>query len=316
LAWNITGKLRLSMPPHFALSTAMLVSCAIDAFTPCPVADALWAIADSGLKHVEVPWRLLCQEGNPVGMPCDGQVANILALLEGHGLQAASLSLIGGPTLAAVASSEDSEALSAACWRAARELGAKLVVAELGVVASDVEHGDSKRGESQSSCLLARLAHWADEAAAAGLTLAVENRPGLCVDSRGMQKLIEQVAHPAVRLHYDTGGYACRNPWSSWEVALQRVCGWLGGVRLTDHAGTAGDERFPPLGEGGAIDFARTLEILRPMRFARPCTIDFRIKGRRRDRPGAPNAGGVSLEKCRAGLERSVTQLRRSGWFC
>lgn len=126
---------------------------------------------------------------------------------------------------------------------------------------------------------------------------------------------MERLAHPAVRLHFDTGGYACRIPWLSREMALQRVCGWLGGVRLTDHAGEAGDERYAALGEGATIDFARTLEILKGIRFRHPCTIDFLLQKRQRGGIGGETKVAIPIEKLREGLERSVTQLRRSGWL-
>jgi L-ribulose-5-phosphate 3-epimerase len=281
----------------------MLVSCALQAFAPHPISDALPVIRDAGLKHVEVGWRQLRPVDESPCFPDEGHLARLAAQLEHHGLRAASLSLIGGPTIADM---DDAPRFPENCWRTAQRLGVRLVVVDTGRTTD----------ESETIGLLARLARWGDEAAASGLMLAVENRPGPCVDGRGMQQWMERLAHPAVRLHFDTGGYACRNPWSSWEVALQRVCGWLGGVRLTDHAGEAGDERYPALGEGGTIDFARTLEILKGIRFRHPCTIDFRLRKRRRGGMGGESTVAIPIEKLRAGLERCVTQLRRSGWFC
>lgn len=153
----------------------MLVSCTIQAFAPYPIPDGLPVIRDAGLKHVEVGWRQLQPVGEWPCFPDEGRLAMLAAQLEHHGLCAASLSLIGGPTITDM---DDAVRVSDKSWRTAQRLGARLVVVGTGKTTD----------ESENDGLLAGLKRWGDEAAASGLMLAVENRPGPCVDGRGMQR--------------------------------------------------------------------------------------------------------------------------------
>src|SRR5690606_29036651 len=121
--------------------------------------------------------------------------------------------------------------------------------------------------------LLEQHRQLADAAAALGLTITFDTLPGMCADARGMLQALDALQHPAVRLNFDTGAYVQYNPWSSGEVALQRVAGYVGSVRLTNFTAGVEPAEYPPLGQGGDVDFARTLQILASLAFAGPCTI-------------------------------------------
>jgi inosose dehydratase len=133
--------------------------------------------------------------------------------------------------------------------------------------------------------------------------LAVQ--PGICENSREAARTMRELDHPAVRVHFDTGRYLSYNPSASGEVHLQYVSPWLASLQLTDHDGTPGNAELPPLGQGGAVDFARTYEIAKALTFPGPCVVEFRP---RTSRP-------PSLDQCRTWLEDSLQLLRRGGWF-
>jgi inosose dehydratase len=270
----------------------MLVACALNAFAPHRPAAALAAIRDAGVTHVEVPLAAICRPDDPALIADEAAIDHMQQLLAEHGLRAATINLAAS----AADSAADSPSMAAGLQAAVR-LGANLVTAAAGAPID----------EAQRQQLLTRHRQLGDRARDVGLVVAFETWPGLCGDSRALQQTMQDLDHPALRLNFDTGGYAARNPWSNWEVALQRVCAWLGSLRLTDTTGKPGELEFPPLGQGATIDFTRTLQIVQSVGFRGPATIDFRIPVRR----GAP-----PLEKCSAGLARSVAQLRRGGWFC
>ena len=145
----------------------------------------------------------------------------------------------------------------------------------------------------------------ADLAAERGLVLAFDTLPGLCGDTREMLRTLEELQHPAIRLNFDTGRYLQQNPWSSGEVALQRVFGHLASVRLTNFTVGVEPQEFPPLGQGGDVDCSRMLQILRGLEFSGPCTVAFQPATRR-----PPTAA-----QCEEWLRQSVEHLRGCGWF-
>jgi len=154
-----------------------------------------------------------------------------------------------------------------------------------------------------------RLGDLADELE---MVLCLDTRPGLCGDSRSMDQTMIEVNHPSVQLCFDTGAYRWCNSRSSEEVALQRILSHVGAIRLRDFEDcddfeeSSSEPYFPPLGLGGGVDFARTLEILRAVEFKGPCTISF-----------SANANGRrgSLDRTCEALDQSVVLLRDCGWL-
>ncbi|MEZ6073865.1 MAG: TIM barrel protein [Pirellulales bacterium] len=114
-----------------------------------------------------------------------------------------------------------------------------------------------------------------DEAQACAVRVALEPRHGVgaherSADMRSMCYLVERVSHPNVRLAFDTGRFACANPHSSLDIALQRVLPWLGALRLGDHSGSPGDESILPPGDGAVVDGCRLRELLTTQRYNGP----------------------------------------------
>lgn len=176
----------------------------------------------------------------------------------------------------------------------AGELGASVVI----VAAGQADDGEQRRGRMD------RIGRLGDQAASAGIILALATAPGLCGETRSMARTLCDVAHPAVRLEFDTGAYVALNPQSSVEVALQRIIGHVASVRLRDHQGFDGAAGYQPLGLGGGVDFARMLQILRTVAFGGPAIVELPTPSRRdRKRPRSEQ------------LVDSLAHLRQCGWF-
>lgn len=251
--------------------------------------------------HIACSWNLLAQlppeDSLPllrelnlaaVEMPADGiDWARWQLLLAQHDIHVAAID-VGALPLRQV---DDVEVL--ARIQSAGQRGAAVAILDAG--SADDDDQRAQRYE--------RLRRCGDAAQQAGLTIALDTRPGLCRTSRGMLRTVQEVGHPAVRLLFDTAGYLDLNPGSSGEIALQRVCPFVAAMRLTDHTGEPGVVDHPPPGQGGEVDLARTLDILRAVAFAGPNLIDVRRARRKR--------GGSVVED----LRDSVIHLRICGWF-
>ncbi len=234
--------------------------------------EALAAVARCGVQHVEIEAGKLLDANH----------------LREHGLSVTTL---------------DATELDAADerWvelidRAHDLLGCRIII-----VSAGDDGGDHARRET----LFKQHRGIADRAAQAGLVLALDTLPGLCGDTRGMVGTLDQLQHPAVKLNFDTGRYLQLNPWSSGEVALQRVFGLLASVRLTNFTVGVEPLEYSPLGQGGDVDFSRTWQILGGLGFSGPCTIAFQPATRR------PPTG----EQCAAWLHQSIQHLRGCGWM-
>ena len=87
---------------------------------------------------------------------------------------------------------------------------------------------------------------------------------------------------------------------------MERVAPLVRNVHLKDNRGGFEDWYFPPLGEGGAVDFRRVREILDAVGFGGPYTIELEGIG------GEPEPG---LEARQERVRKSVEQLRVCGYF-
>ncbi len=253
----------------------MLVSAALKSLTALDGDAALAAVRDAGLNSIELEIETLDR---------------LRQRLADYQVQVT--------TLAATASDP-----SSADWldRVTFAIRAAAEWASIILVSAGDDHGDRQMRER----LLLQHRRAADVAAEHDMVLAWDTLPGLCGDARGMQLAIQEVDHPAIRLNFDTGRYLQQNPWSSGEVGLQRVVGHLASVRLTSFTVGVEPVEFPPLGQGGEVDFSRTGQILSGLEFRGPCTIAFQPFSRR-----PPTAA-----QCQSWLRASVDHLRGCGWF-
>lgn len=208
----------------------------------------------------------------------------------------------GGPRLAAFDVGDDWHRHGQAWLDCAANHGANHLVLDAG-------SADEERRPRR----LAALRELADAAAKRGMTVCLDTLPGLCENSRAMAKALREIDHGAVRLCFDLGGYLWLNPEANAEIALQRLLGSISMVRLRDFGGRAASPRFPPPGNGGAIDFVLVLQVLRSSGFNGPCIVSFDSVGRAATARVRP--GDNSIEAFALGLAGSVKHLRDCGWF-
>jgi sugar phosphate isomerase/epimerase len=218
-----------------------------------------------------------------------------------------------GPRLAVLDAGDDWQRHGQAWLDRAAECGARHLVIDAG------RPSDEHRSEH-----LAAIRGLGQAAAERGITVCLDTLPGLCENSRAMAKTIKEIDHAAVRLCFDLGGYLWLNPEANAEIALQRLLGSIAVVRLRDFGVWSPSPVFPPLGNGGAVDFVLVLQVLRTSGFAGPCVISFAAKNRAatvRER-GSGDDTKADCSRARLGNEEFAAQLRASvkhlrdcGWF-
>jgi len=88
-----------------------------------------------------------------------------------------------------------------------------------------------------------------DYAAKLGITVCFETHRGLCVNHREMLQVMADLAHPSLRLNFDTGNLLYYNEHVCGEVALTKACHLVKHVRLKDSSGRFADWKLPGTGE-------------------------------------------------------------------
>lgn len=154
------------------------------------------------------------------------------------------------------------------------------------------------------SSLVEALCSLGDQAQACGVDLCLDSTSGLGGTRQGMARTIKSLNHPAIKLQLDCGGYVLQNPGSQFEVAIQRLIGWTGSLRLSDMVDGSTEVDYPPLGWGAAVDFTRVWQLIRTMNLNIPCEIYFH--------PADGKAGAVN--QIARNLRESLRTLRDCGW--
>lgn len=152
--------------------------------------------------------------------------------------------------------------------------------------------------------LARRLITLGDEAQAQGLELCLDSTCSLGGTRHGIERTLKSLNHPAIRLQLDCGGYVLQNPGAQLEVAIQRLIGWAGSLRLSDMVEFSPEADYPPLGWGAAVDFFRVWQIVHTMNLAIPCEIYFR--------PADTQA--ATEQQIGHFLRESLRTLRHCGW--
>jgi L-ribulose-5-phosphate 3-epimerase len=268
----------------------MLVSCLASAYRPHPAEDAIAGVRRAGLENIELGLRTTSPEGQFVEPPDEGTLARWEQILAEHSVRVPSVIIMSGDPA-------DPARLEMALSKLVigRRFGAKVAVAMAGE-AHDERHRQT---------LYEHHRRLGDRAGELGMVVSFETHPGLCGDWRAMQRTMEDLDHPALRLNFDTANYAYYNDGAVGEIALLRVAYWVASLHLKDTTGEAGLWDFPALGDAAGVDFCRTLEILKGLRFEGPSTIEI-------DQPKKP---ALTLAQCQDRVERSVRHLRNCGWL-
>lgn len=177
----------------------------------------------------------------------------------------------------------------------AARLGTTIVITGTG---RDV---DTQAKRQRQYDLLRGLGDYAGER---GVLIALEVHPGLTTNATVCRETIDKVAHPNVRINYDTGNVFYYNDDLDPAEDVKLIAEHVAHVHLEDSLGKTGEWAFPALGDG-KVDFPGVFATLEAVGFSGPYSIE--IEGRSGESP--------TLSDRVAEVERSVAYLRRIGVF-
>jgi inosose dehydratase len=276
-----------------------LLSCFTNTYGPSGVRAAVENIRATGIEHLELALRghnfggLVIPESAVITEKADDATAEAFCeLLREHGVKVSGCN-VGGADIR----TEDGVALTERRIRfASRWFHVRVVVSGAG----------QPNDAAERATVVANLRRLGDVAGALGVTIALETHKGPTQNAAAMLALMGEVDHPHVRLNFDTGNIAYYNRGANPADELAQVAPLVRNVHLKDNRGGFEDWYFPALGEGGAVDFRRIREILDPVGFTGPYTIELEGLG------GEPEPG---LPERQERIRRSVAHLRACGYF-
>lgn len=274
-----------------------IIACMPNSYGRLGTRAAIENIGAAGLECLELAIRT-----HGVDSPFDAEplltdastsadVQNVKHLLEQHGIQPVSCNVTSGNPLDPAVVETTKRKLDLAA-----QFGVALVVGGAGEAP---EPDDKTR-------LYQQLTDIGDHAGNLGITYCFETHPGLCRDHRRMLETMDALDHPHLKLNFDTANILYYNQFVDGEVALAKVCHHVKHIHLKDSEGEFGRWCFPAIGRGGAVNFVRVLEIMRPLGFRGPYSIEVE---------GIAGEGELALEDYQARIVESVKHLRNCGYF-
>jgi L-ribulose-5-phosphate 3-epimerase len=276
-----------------------ILSCYTNCYGPAGVWTAVEKIKDAGLDFLELALRghnfggLVIPEAVVVTEKADDATARSFCdHLARHAVKVSGCN-VGGADLRTRAGFELTRRR---IEFAGRWLGTKICVSGAGQPASPAEQRTT----------VDHLRQLGDTAGVHGMTLALETHKGPTQNAQAMLALMDAIAHPHVRLNFDTGNIAYYNDSADPCDELEQVKSYVANVHLKDNRGGFEDWYFPAVGDGGSVDFTRVRQILDGVGFNGPYTIE--IEGI----AGEPEPG---LEGRQDRIARSATHLRACGYF-
>jgi inosose dehydratase len=287
---NATGNLyHPNMPP--------IIACHTNSYGHLGGPAAIESIRAAGLDYVEIPIRTAgfrSRRNDPPLVTTESTSSELSAvqrLLERCGVTVSSCTCI--------AENPADPANVPVMLRKldlASHFGVRSVVADAGAA-----HSDDER-----ATLYTNLCKIGDHAEKLGITVCFETHRGLCVNHREMLRTMADLAHPHLRLNFDTGNILYYNDNIQGEVALAKCCHLVKHVHLKDTPGNFGEWNFPALGRGGAVNFLRVYQIMRDCGFKGPYTIEIE---------GVGDEGDLTLAEYHQRVVESVKCLRTLGYF-
>ena len=274
-----------------------IISCMANSYGSYGPQAAIERLCSAGIQYLELPIRtqgvmsifretpLLTHRSTPA------DIASLEKLLAQHDVQLASCNLTGGNPL-----DEETVSLLKKKLDVAHALGVTVVVGGAGEV----------QDESQLPELYGHLKEIGDYAGNLGITYCFETHPGLCESHYAMLETMQVLDHPQLRLNFDTANILYYNRHVEGEIALAKVCQFVKHLHLKDSLGEYRSWYFPALGEGGAVNFIRVLEIMRACGFAGPYSIEIE---------GIHGEAEPSLDEYHRRIVNSAQHLRDCGFF-
>ncbi len=140
-----------------------------------------------------------------------------------------------------------------------------------------------KRRDAEKSVVYERLRQAGDLARKYGVTLTLETHPDLGTNADVHLETMRQVAHPNVRVNFDTGNIHFYNRGTDAPAELRKIIDFVATVEIKDHNGQFESWHFPALGRG-VVNIPEVLEILRDHGYAGPVTMEIEgIQGTQRN---------------------------------
>src|SRR5262245_3153507 len=209
-----------------------IVACHANSYGHLGAAAAIENVRAAGLAHVEIPIRTAGFRSRRGDMPLvttESQLSDLRQvdhLLEQQGVRVSSCTCMSGDP-------QDESVLAVMRRKLdlASHFGARFVVADAG----DAED------EAERRRLYLHLAAIGDHAAKLGITVCFETHRVACVNHREMLRVMDDLAHPHLRLNFDTGNILYYNENIQGEVALAKTCHFVRHVHLKDSSGRFGD---------------------------------------------------------------------------
>ncbi|RMF78963.1 MAG: sugar phosphate isomerase/epimerase, partial [Planctomycetota bacterium] len=147
-----------------------------------------------------------------------------------------------------------------------------------------------------------RLRAAGDAAAEHGVTIALETHPDLATNGAVARRTMEAVAHPNVRINFDTANIHFYNRDTDTVRELEAVIDFIAAVHLKDTNGGYRAWHFPALGEG-VVDFPAVFARLDAAGYTGPYTLEIEgIEGETR-----------TEQLVHGRIVKSVEYLRRLG---
>jgi L-ribulose-5-phosphate 3-epimerase len=276
-----------------------VVSCFTNSYGPAGVRTAVERIREAGIDHLELALRghnfggLVIPESAVITeKAADAEVQAFLDHLSRYGVKISGCN-VGGADIRTL---DGLELTERRIRFAARWFKVAVCVSGAGQPAD----------ASERRTIIDHLRRLGNTAGEVGVTLALETHKGPTQNASAMLSLMSDVAHPRVRLNFDTGNIAYYNPGADPCDELEQVKHLVRNVHVKDNRGGFEDWFFPAIGDGGSVDFRRVREILDGVGYAGSYTIEIEGIG------GEPEPG---LEGRQERVRRSVEHLRSCGYF-
>lgn len=240
--------------------------------------DAFAHLPTIGIRHVEI---------HP---PAPAEWSALKAELATHKIIVSS---VGGGVDCSKPESIEAFAILA---KAAQEFGAKIIFLSIKTGGRDVKE------------CYGILRQFGDAARSFGATIALETHPDLVTNGDIAAQTMAGVAHPNVKLNYDSANLYyyndMKNGGADGIVELKKFMPYLGAVHLKESNGKMKTWYFPGLHEGDAIvDFPEIFRLCNSIGFHGPFTMEIEgIEGE-----------SLTREQSFARMENSVKYLRSIG---
>ncbi len=223
--------------------------------------ETLAGIAQAGFSYVELSAVRNWTEHVPLEAT-DAQIEEIKAKMARLGLKASCLS--GHSDLTTAEGVADGKKAIRLC----QKLGLTLMNTAIG--------GHYSEDEDQAA-FMTHIHDLADDAAAHGVTLALEVHGDIMASGQLSLPLIKEINRKNVRINYDTANCVFYGGVEAVDD-LRAVVPYLAHIHLKDTGGGQRDWNFPAIGEG-RLDFAAILKILAEEGYTAPLSVEIEFQG-------------------------------------